>query len=309
MKYNTALRALAPLLFALVALGGAMSAYAAPAYDPEFKYAELDTGIKLAYVELGNSGGHPVVFLHGVTDSYLSFSQVAPLVAAEGNRVIVVELRGHGHSDKPKDGPYTVDLHVSDIASLLSKLGIKNANITGHSLGSFIAQGLAARHPEYVSSLTLIGSAAAVKGNETLAWLLDGGDGFEGVNNAAALSDEFLTDWTASTNYDESFAPRTYEHAKSLPIEVWRNAVNGISAFTDELGKIQVPVQIIYGGDDAFFSRDDQADLIKRLGSKYILFQTKPGVGHNTHWEGHLDSEIASDIVSFIRAANEAQGK
>jgi pimeloyl-ACP methyl ester carboxylesterase len=197
--------------------------------------------------------------------------------------------------------------HVGDIASLLSKLKIKGANITGHSLGSFIAQGLAVNRPEYVSSITLIGSAATLEGNETLNWLLEGGDGFPGVNHVKEqLSDEFLTEWTASSNYDENFVRRTYEHAKGLPLYVWVNAVNGVSNSPDKLKDIHVPVQIIYGSEDAFFSRDDQLDLIKGLGSDYILFQVKEGSSHNTHWEGHLDVEIADDIVNFLKSLGAA---
>ncbi|MDR1516116.1 MAG: alpha/beta hydrolase, partial [Synergistaceae bacterium] len=167
-------------------------------YDPEFKYVALETGIKIAYVELGNANGPPVVLIHGVTDSYISFSQVAPRIASAGFRVIVPELRGHGHSDKPQQGTYTVDDHVADINALLNHLQIKDAHITGHSLGSFVTQGLAALHPDKVSSITLIASAGVVAGNETLHWLLEGDADFAGINHLTELSDEFLTDWTIS---------------------------------------------------------------------------------------------------------------
>jgi pimeloyl-ACP methyl ester carboxylesterase len=301
-KQQSAAAILFTVLFSLVA-GSVEGASGTPVtYDPEFKYARLVTGIRIAYAEFGRAGDPPVVLIHGVTDSFLSFSQVAPRIASAGFRVIVPELRGHGRSDKPTEGPYTVDIHTEDIASLLSRLGIENAHIVGHSLGSFIAQTLAIKRPDRVGSLTLIGSAGKVEGNETLAWLLDGDDEFPGINNSVGFSDEFLTEWTASTNYDSEFVRRTYDHAKTLPRYVWVNAFNGISNYPDRLKEIKVPVQIIHGADDSFFSVDDQLDLIKRLGSGYILFQSKEGVGHNTHWEGRIDEEISNDIVNFLKS-------
>ncbi|MDR1515403.1 MAG: alpha/beta hydrolase, partial [Synergistaceae bacterium] len=80
----------------------------------------------------------------------------------------------------------------------------------------------------------------------------------------------------------------------------WVNAFNGIGNDPNILKDISVPTQIIWGTEDVFFSKADQLDLIDMLGSEYILFQTKIGYSHNTHWDGHLDEEVAADIMNFI---------
>ncbi|MDR3331185.1 MAG: alpha/beta hydrolase [Synergistaceae bacterium] len=82
------------------------------------------------------------------------------------------------------------------------------------------------------------------------------------------------------------------------------NAFNGITNYRDRLKEITVPVQIIHGADDSIFSKKDQLELIEALGSKYILFQSKPGIDHNTHWEGHEDEDISNDIVNFLKSLN-----
>jgi len=274
----------------------------ASAYQPDYKYEKVN-GIKIAYAELGDKKNPPVVLIHGYTDSYLSFSQVAPLIADAGFYVIVPELRGHGNSDKPKKGVYSVDEHTSDINALLEKLGVKGANITGHSLGSFIAQNIAVKNPDKVSSITLIGSSADLKDNQTLQWLLNGDGDFKGVNGSKTLPDSFLKDWTASSNYDPVFVETTYQNAKKLPLYAWQNAANGIAAKPEILPQIKIPVEIIWGTDDAFFSFKDQIELIEKLGSKEILFIKKEGASHNTHWDGELYKEIARDIVDFIKIA------
>jgi pimeloyl-ACP methyl ester carboxylesterase len=269
-------------------------------YNPQRSFAKLNGGFKIAYVELGDKSNPPVVLIHGVTDSYLSFSQVAPRIADAGFYVIVPDLRGHGKTDKPNEGYYTLDDYTADINALLEKLGVKKAHITGHSLGSFIAQNLAIKNPDKVSSLTLIGSASKIKDNPTLAWLLEGDDEFPGINKVKKIPDSFLADWTASSNYDENFVKKTYENAKALPLYVWKNALNGISINSENIEKIKVPVEIIWGTKDDFFPIKDQVELIENLGSSRIVFIKKEGAGHNTHWENRLDEEVAKDIVDFI---------
>ncbi|MDR1359098.1 MAG: alpha/beta hydrolase [Coriobacteriales bacterium] len=274
-------------------------------YTPDYRYADLDTGIRIAYVELGDPSAPPVLFLHGATDSYLSWSQIAPRVADAGYHVIVPELRGHGRSDKPEAGPYTVESHSADIDALLAQLDVEQAHVVGHSLGTFVAQSLAAERPDRVKSLTLIGSAATVEGNPTLDWLLNGDGEWPGINNEQELSDEFLVDWTLSTNGDPAFIEATYQHAKALPVYVWRNIFNGLDGPAADLSKIAVPTQVIWGTEDGFFSRDDEDALISGLGTNpaEVEFIEKPGAGHNTHWEEHADEEISADILRFIDGA------
>ncbi|GHU63192.1 alpha/beta hydrolase [Spirochaetia bacterium] len=270
--------------------------------DPLYNFVKLDTGITIAYVELGKKNNPPIVLLHGVTDSYISYSQVAPRLADMGFWVIVPELRGHGKSDKPQNGIYTIDIHTEDINALLEQLNIKNAHITGHSLGSFIAQNLAVEHPDKVSSLTLIGTAGVAEGNEVLTGMIEGDDTFPGINHITEFSDEFIVDWTISSNYDKAFIQKTYEHAKNLPVYVWVNAFNGIANKPETLSKITVPVQIIWGTQDDLFPLSNQIDLIERLGSTNILFLKKEA-GHNTHWDNHFDEEVAKDIAAFAKTS------
>jgi pimeloyl-ACP methyl ester carboxylesterase len=269
-------------------------------YAPSYSYAQLPTGIKIAYVALGEKTDPAVVFIHGATDSYISWSQIAPRVANAGYYAIVPELRGHGKTDKPEDGPYTVETHAGDVEALLDSLGVKTAHFVGHSLGTFVSSQIAVERPSLASSLTLIGGARTVAGNATAAWLLEGDGDFKGVNHETELSEDFLRDWTGSTNYDPQFTEKTYEHAKSLPLYVWRNVFNGILKPVEGLEKITAPVQLIWGTSDSFFTLDDQNALIAALSGTAATLIKKDGLSHNTHWEGHEDENITKDILVFI---------
>lgn len=271
-------------------------------YEPEYQSLSLNTGITMSYVELGPETGIPIVMIHGATDSYLSFSQVGAHLAAAGFHVYIPELRGHGQSDKPEGVSYTPALLARDICAWAQQLEIPPAHYAGHSLGSFITQEIAIKHPEMTESVILIGSAASTANNPLVNYLLKGDGEFPGFNNMNdKIPDDFIRDWAFSENYDERFIEKTYEHAASLPFSTWVLTFGGlISDNTRRLEQISCPALIIWGTEDPFFDKDAQIDLIKALGSDQITFLKKQGGSHNTHWDHHLGEEIAADIVIFI---------
>ncbi len=120
-------------------------------------HAVLANGVRLNYVHSGPREGPAVIMLHGITDSAFSFSRVLPLLPPE-LRVIVIDQRGHGDSDRPADG-YTMDDFAGDVLGLMDVLGIARATLVGHSMGSFVARRAAERAPERVTRLVLLGTA------------------------------------------------------------------------------------------------------------------------------------------------------
>ena len=110
-------------------------------------------GVRLHYLDWGGEGP-PVLCIHGITANSHAF---APLAAVLGpaHRVVAVDLRGRGGSDKPEDG-YDIGTHVEDVAALLESLELAPAAVVGWSLGAKIALGLAARRPELVERLVAI---------------------------------------------------------------------------------------------------------------------------------------------------------
>lgn len=268
--------------------------------------AALDTGINMTYLTCGPEDGTPVVLIHGATDSRLSWAQVAPALAAQGFRVYVPELRGHGKTDKPADadGMYTVAEHTADILSFLDKAGVESANIVGHSLGSLISQELAEAAPEKVRTITLIASGAKSAGNEALDWVFDG-DGAEylgvhGYDDTKTLPADFVAEWAACTNEDADFCRGIYLHAEGLPYEVWGYIFGGLKVYdnTDGLASITCPVQIIWGTQDSIFLESDQTELQSGLtNAEKVSFVSIEGASHNTHWDS---KEIAAQVSGLI---------
>ena len=265
----------------------------------------------MAYQEYGDSKNPALVLIHGATDSHISWSQVAAVLADE-YYVVLPELRGHGGTSKPKAGVngYTITDYAQDVLWLLQELKIEKAFVGGHSLGSFVAQEITLAKPELVSSLILAGSGAKATGNPTLEWLLNGDEEFPGLRGFEEFNmvpEEFTAEWTITDNRDPEFAKATYEHALTLPYSVWIAIFEGLQGVdnTERLDEISVPTLIIWGDEDTFFVEADQAALVKALSNTEAKFETIPGASHNIHWDKDNAAVVAKMIRDFIAADTE----
>lgn len=120
-------------------------------------------GLSLAFLDRLEPGGHgtPVLLIHGFA-STVEVNWVGPAwvktLAGAGYRVVAIENRGHGASDKPHDpAAYATETMAEDARALLDHLSIKRAFVMGYSMGARIAAFLALRHPGRVAALALGG--------------------------------------------------------------------------------------------------------------------------------------------------------
>jgi pimeloyl-ACP methyl ester carboxylesterase len=75
------------------------------------KFVTLPTGVRMSFVERGAPDGTPVIFLHGVTDSWHSFERLLPLLP-RGIRAFALSQRGHGNSSRPSSGYRFTDIPI-----------------------------------------------------------------------------------------------------------------------------------------------------------------------------------------------------
>jgi len=96
----------------------------------------------------------PVVALHGLTASYVSFLGMAERLAGR-RAVFALDLRGRGDSDKPA-GPYGMIQHAGDVAAAMRGMRLGPSVIVGHSMGGFVTAALAAQYSELVAGVVFI---------------------------------------------------------------------------------------------------------------------------------------------------------
>jgi non-heme chloroperoxidase len=254
----------------------------------------LASGVRLHYVDSARDvDSEPIVFLHGWPDSWFSFSRVLPLLW-DSRRVIAVDQRGFGGSDRPDAGYAIADL-ADDVASCLDALSIPRAVLVGHSFGSFVARRVADAHAGRISALVLIGT------------------GYSPVNTVtrelqAALRDlpnpipvEFAREFQSSTVHHPvppEFFERIIEESLKLPPNLWRVIIDRLLEYDDvaQLPNITAPTLLLWGSEDAIFSRVDQDRLLATL--PMARLKVYEDTGHCPNWE--RPALVAADIAAFV---------
>lgn len=129
--------------------------------DPPPFSSFVHDGLSLSFFDAGDPVGPPVLLIHGFASS-ASVNWVYPgwlkTLGDAGYRVIALDNRGHGGSDKPHDpAAYHVPLMAGDAAALLDHLGLPDAHVMGYSMGARISAFLALGHPHRIRSLVFGG--------------------------------------------------------------------------------------------------------------------------------------------------------
>jgi pimeloyl-ACP methyl ester carboxylesterase len=108
------------------------------------------------YPPTGEASGVPVLCLHGLTRNSADFEGVAPRLAALGRRVLVLDVRGRGWSDRDPDPTrYRPDIYALDVLDALDALGIERAVFIGTSMGGVITMLVAVQAPSRVAAAVL----------------------------------------------------------------------------------------------------------------------------------------------------------
>lgn len=109
----------------------------------------------MAY-EVRGDGSRPIVLLHGLLLNRKMHYPLADDLAARGNRVILIDLLGHGESSRPRDmWRYSMPIFGEQVVALLDHLELENAVVGGTSLGANVTLEVAARAPERVRGMVI----------------------------------------------------------------------------------------------------------------------------------------------------------
>ena len=120
-------------------------------------------------VETGNPGGRPILFIHGISQCWLAWSRQLNSNLADRYRLVAMDMRGHGLSDKPRDAYADSKLWADDIAAVLQALNLDRPVLCGWSYGPLVILDYLRYYGEqgvggitFVNAITKLGSEEAV---------------------------------------------------------------------------------------------------------------------------------------------------
>jgi len=235
-------------------------------------------GLRLYYHSIGE--GPALLLLHGLGSSSDDWELQLPEFATR-YRVVAMDLRGHGRSDKPR-GPYTMGDFATDAAALLHGLGIPQAHVLGLSLGGMVAQQLAVDRPERVLSLVLVNTFPRFEPWEShllrriaRRLITFGSGGMEALAEAVAAG--LFPRPTQRPLYEE--AVRRFARND---LNGYRASVAAILRFNVErrLGEVRCPALIVAGDRDRTVSWRQKARLARLLPKARLV--VIPDSGHAT---------------------------
>ena len=121
---------------------------------PTHRYVD-NNGLRLHYLDYGNAALPPMLLLHGMRDAAQSWDIFARAMSVE-YRVLSLDSRGHGDSDRAGPNGYRFDYYITDVEALADHLDLTDMIIVGHSAGGRYAWNYAVRHPDRVRALVIV---------------------------------------------------------------------------------------------------------------------------------------------------------
>jgi pimeloyl-ACP methyl ester carboxylesterase len=273
------------------------------AFDASKKLIALPDGESLAYIDRGERSGPPVVLIHGYTDNARDWVPMLPYLSKR-DRLILVDIRGHGRSSKPECCYTRIDF-AYDIKLLLDQLGVQKADIVGHSLGSIIAQTFAEYWPERTAHVVLISSTGGSPPDRPKK-----PPQFDFAAEIRKLKEPIEADspfmiawWDSPTPVDPDFIRRQRKDAAGIPLRVWLAVLdqalpadNLYGDLQSTLPRLKAPALLIWGSKDPIMDEGMRQSLRNALPAARVkIFD---GLGHNPFWEDPRG--VAEAVNAFL---------
>ena len=279
--------------FALALMLGLCGVVSADTTEPAHHYFTTSDDIRIHYMAIGDSGSH-VVLIHGYTGSAEGnwFRNGIAELLSKILRVIAIDCRNHGRSDKPQPrGPGK----ASDVIEMMDHLGIDKAHIHGYSMGGSITLTLLAEHPDRFITAGFGGSGIR-EADEALAAEAEAMDP-EGTDPEEAEASRGLRIRAAM---DNGMSREEAEKAASeprAPSAARRLSGPRTSSVDIDLTKVTVPVFAVNGEFDRPYSKTRRMWRELNNFTNVIL----PGKSHLTAIAApYIPKEYGDGLAAFI---------
>jgi esterase len=248
-----------------------------------------------------------LVFLHGGGQNAHTWDLV---ITALGRPAIAIDLPGHGHSSWRDDHDYGPIRNAPAIGRVISELAPAAVGVVGMSLGGLTLIRLAASQPELVRRAIIVdvtpGSGVAharmTRSERGATQMISGPPSFASLEEMVDLAVQ------ASPRRPASAVRRGVQHNTRQQADgnwTWRydpqigSAQGGHAALWTDLPLLNMPVMLIRGGDSAFVTEDDLAEIIRLLPAMRV--EVVPGAGHAV--QSDQPTALAVLISDFLAAS------
>lgn len=246
-------------------------------------------GTQLHLVETGNPRGRPILFIHGISQCWLAWSRQMNSELGEDYRLVAMDIRGHGLSDKPREGYSETRLWADDVSAAIQELRLDHPILCGWSYGPIVILDYVRHYGEdrvgafsFVDGITKLGSdeALSVLTPEFLGLVsgLFAADAEESVRSLEAL---LRMCFARQPSAEDLYLMLGYN--VSVPPYVRQALLSRSLKNDDLLPKIRKPVLITHGADDAIV-KPTAADQHK-AGMTHAQVQMMTKAGHAPFWD------------------------
>ena len=246
-------------------------------------------GVQLHVIETGNQQGRPILFLHGASQSSLTWNLQMNSSLADSHRLVAMDLRGHGLSDKPHDAYSDSKLWADDINAVIQSLNLDHPVLSGWSYGPLVFLDYIRHYGEdEIGGLQIVGGITKLGSSQA----------------TSVLTPEFLNVVPQFLSTDAETAARGLEGLlrlcfvrKPSPSELYlmlgynlsvppyvRQGMFSRSFHNDDLlPTISKPVLITHGAADAIVK--PAAVEQHKASMRHAQIQLVPNVGHGVFWD------------------------
>ena len=245
--------------------------------------------VQLHVLETGNQRGRPILFLHGVSQSSLTWNLQMNSSLADSHRLVAIDLRGHGLSDKPHDAYTDSKLWAEDLNAVIRSLNLDHPVLSGWSYGPLVFLDYIRHYgEEEIGGLQFVGGVTKLGTPDAMS----------------VLTAEFLDVVPQLLSSDAETAARGLEgllrlcfaqtpspsqlhfmlgYNLSVPPYVRQGMFSRSFDNDDLLPKIRKPVLITHGAADAIVK--PAAVEQHKAAMRHAQIQLVPNVGHGVFWD------------------------